>query len=330
MAVWTTSDKLNFIERLFGSGKLAHNGRDIAVRCPICDPNDRSKKKLAIRVEDDFVHCWVCGFKARSLVTLIRKFGTQSLMDEYRDRFMPADATSSRCTFINVEKDRQSEIKLPDDFKLLVMSSDADPDVKAVKRYCNDRGLTRADLWFFKVGVSNEPRWRRRVIVPSFDASGALNYFVARAIDQNRRPKYDNPDVDRVPIIFNEINVDWTKRVVLCEGAFDAFKCGDNAIPMLGSDLNEQSALFNTIVAHSTPVALALDADMWNTKTPRLASKLMEYDVHVVIVDTRKFVDPGSASKEEFGQALENAKESTWSSSFFNKLERASKTSMKL
>ncbi len=329
MAVWTTSDKLNFIERLLGTGKLAHNGRDIAVRCPICDPSDRSKKKLAITVEADFVHCWVCGFKARSLVTLIKKFGTQSLMSEYRDKFLPADA-NVRCTFISLEKDRSGEIKLPDDFKLLAVASDADPDVKAVKRYCNNRGLTRDDLWFFKIGVSNEPRWRRRVIVPSFDASGALNYFVARAIDPARHHKYDNPDVDRVPIIFNEINIDWTKRVVLCEGAFDSFKCGENAIPMLGSDLNEQSALFNAIVAHSTPVALALDADMWSTKTPRLASKLMEYDVNVVIVDTRKFIDPGSASKQEFNQALENAKESTWSSSFFNKLERASKTSMKL
>lgn len=330
MAVWTTSDKLNFIERLFGAGKLAHNGRDIAVRCPICAPLDRSKKKLAIRVEDDLVHCWVCGFRARSLVTLIKKYGTQQLMNEYRNRFMPVDPGSTRCVFISVDEEAQRAVKLPDDFKLLALASDVDPDVRAVKRYCSSRGLTRDDLWFFKIGVSNEPRWRRRVIVPSFNASGEINYFVARAVDDSRRPKYDNPDVDRVPIIFNEINVDWSKRVVLCEGAFDSFKCGENAVPMLGSDLNEQSALFNAIVAHSTPVVLALDGDMWNTKTPRLASKLMEYDVDVKVVDTREFGDPGSVSKERFRKALDVAKEFTWTTSFFNRLERASKTSMKV
>lgn len=327
--VWTTSDKLNFIERLFGSGKLAHNGRDIAVRCPICDPKDRSKKKLAIRVSDDFVHCWVCGFKARSLATLIRKHGTQALMDEYRDRFMPADPYSTRCVHITVEEVPRA-IRLPDDFQLLTLSSGSDPDTKAVKRYCAGRGLTEDDLWYFKVGTSNDFRWKRRAIVPSFNAEGTLNYFVARAIDDNRRPKYDNPDVDRVPIIFNELNVDWKKRVVLCEGAFDAFKCGDNAVPMMGSDLNEQSALFNAIVANGTSVAMALDADMWNTKTPRLAAKLAEYDIDVSIVDTRGFGDPGSVSKQRFQHALEDAKPFTWLGSFLSRLDRASKTSTRL
>lgn len=327
--VWTTSDKLSFIERTFGSGKLAHNGRDVAVRCPICDPKDRSKKKLAIRVDDDFVHCWVCGFKARSLVSLIRRFGTQALMDEYRERFMPDDPWKPRCMHISVDETPR-ELALPADFKLLTMAGTSDPDVNAVRRYVASRGLTDDDMWFFKLGVSDEYRWRRRVIVPSFNARGELNYFVARAIDDKRRPKYDNPDVDRVPIIFNEINVDWKQRVVLCEGAFDSFKCGDNAIPMLGSDLNEQSALFNAIVAHSSPVALALDADMWHTKTPRLASKLAEYDVHVDVVDTRELGDPGGVSKQRFQEALQSAREFTWLGSFLNRLDLASKTTSRI
>ncbi len=329
--VWTTSDKVDFIQRVFGSGKLAHNGRDVAVRCPICDPKDKTKKKLAIRVSDDFTHCWVCGFKSRTLAPLIRKYGTQSLMLEYRERFMPEDpyASGSRCRFIGIEEEVRA-VRLPTDFKLLVLASDVDPDVRATRRYLTSRGLTEDDLWFYKIGVSNEFRWRRRAIVPSFNASGALNFFVARAIDKDRKPKYDNPDVDRVPIIFNELNVDWTKRVVLCEGAFDAFKCGDNAVPMLGSDLNEQSALFNSIVAHGTPVAIALDGDMWDTKTPRLASKLAEYDIHVDIVDTRRLGDPGSVNKEEFKRALENATEFTWLGSFLTKLNRASRTKMRV
>ena len=177
-------------------------------------------------------------------------------MSEYRERFISDTEISRRCIFISQDKQESRGISLPKDFKLLAMSTASnDPDVKAVKRYCQARGLSQDDLWFFKIGTSDENRWRRRVIVPSFDVHGQLNYFVARAIDENRRPKYDNPDVDRVPIIFNEINVDWSKRVILCEGAFDAFKCGENAIPMLGSDLNEQSALFNAIVAHATPVS---------------------------------------------------------------------------
>ena len=35
----------------------------------------------------------------------------------------------------------------------------------------------------------------------------------------------------------------------------------------------EDGALFNSIIAHNTPVALAMDADMRATKMPRLAKK---------------------------------------------------------
>lgn len=309
---------------------MSRTGKNIDVWCPLCAPSDRSKKKLSIRLDDDANHCWTCDWKARSLVALIKRFGTREQLTDYRDRFMPADKRQSlRCVWID-DASKPDPLVLPKDFRLLVHASTSDPDVKAALRYVESRGIKERDLWHYKLGVSDDSRWRRRIIVPSFDADGKLNYFVGRAIDKQRKPKYDNPDNDKLSIIFNEMNVDWTQRLVLCEGAFDMTKCGDNAVPLLGSSLNEQSLLFNQIIVHNTPIALALDADMLETRVPSIASKLAEYDITVSIVDVRPFSDPGSMSKKQFQEKLQASHVYSWHDTFNSKLSRATRTLLTL
>lgn len=327
--VTTLSDHIRFIERIFGVGGLSRNSRNFDVRCPICDPKDVTKKKLSILLPEHRLHCWTCGYRAHTLAPLIRKYGTTEQLNEYRDKFMTVEErerSRNSCIAINLE---QKKLELPKDFKLLVTARN-EPDARAAWRYALERGLTDRDMWYFKLGISDEMRWSRRIIVPSFDGQGKLNYFVARAIDKFKRPKYDNPDQDKTPVIFNEINIDWTQRLVICEGVFDLFKCGENAVPLLGSDLNEQSALFSSILVNNTPVAIALDGDMWETKTLKAAKKLADYDVDVVLVDTRQFVDPGSASREQFKEALDAAKQLDWASTFLTRLGRVSRTTLAL
>ena len=308
------TDKINFYESIFGRGRISGNGKNFDVRCPICAPSDPSKKKLAIRTDDDANHCWVCGWKARSLAPLLRKFGSQEHLDAYK--------RLTGVTLVTAEVQKQQKIELPKDFQLLTLANYEDPDVKAAWRYVYSRGLLDRDAWYFKFGVSDEPRWKRRVIMPSFDSNGDLNYFAARAIDKDRKPKYDNPDVDKNPIVFNEINIDWTKRLVLCEGPFDLVKCPENSTALLGSDLDERHEILNKILLNNTPVALALDGDKWSKKTPKIVKKLQEYNVDVVVVDVRPWGDPGSMSKAEFEEALQVAKPLYWEDRFLTKLDK--------
>lgn len=328
MATVTLTEKISFYEKVFGPGRLARNCRNFDVRCPICAPKDPSKKKLAILVEDDKCHCWVCGYKAFTLAPLIRKYGSHELLAEYRDRFMPASDCGSRCVQVWLGEEKEPEkLKLPKDFRLIVTASPRDPDILAIKRYLMlDRKLSEDDLWYYKIGYSNQSKWLRRAIIPSFDKSGELNHYVGRAVDKRRKPKYETPEGDRHQVIFNELHVDWSRQVILCEGVFDLIKCGDNAVPLLGSDLNEESALFNAIIAHNTPVALALDADMRLKKTPRIAQRLMDYNVDVVIVPVQ--TDPGDMSKKEFREALKAAQPFDWHQAFFDRLTHASRISL--
>ena len=324
----TLTERVKFYESVFGSGRMARNCKNFDVKCPICAPKDPNKKKLAIHVDDDRCHCWVCGYKAYTLAPLIRKYGSREQLVEYRDRFMPESAQNGRCVqvWLDGSDAAPEKLRLPKDFRLLATAAVRDPDVLAIRKYLISRRVSARDLWYFKLGYSNEPVWQRRVIMPSFDSTGELNLYVGREIDKFRKPKYEMPEGDRKHVIFNEINVDWTRRVVLCEGAFDLMKCGDNAVPMLGSDLNEEGALFNAIVAHGTPIALAMDADMRTTKMPRVAQKLADYDIDVIVVSVP--TDPGDMSKQEFAAALKAAQPYDWHQTFLDRLEFASKVAL--
>ena len=77
------TDKISFIESVFGKGDLSRDSSNFAVRCPLCDPRDANKKKLLIRLEDYANHCWSCPWKARSLLFLVKKFGRQSDVQRY-------------------------------------------------------------------------------------------------------------------------------------------------------------------------------------------------------------------------------------------------------
>lgn len=322
--VVSLTDKVKFYESIFGRGRISSNGINFDVRCPICAPTDPTKKKLAIRTTDDANHCWTCGWKARSLAPLLRKYGSQEQLVTYRE------FTGDNPRPLVVEAETQQKIQLPKDFRLLALANDMDPDVKAAWRYVYSRGLTDKDAWYFKFGVSDESRWKRRVIMPSFDADGNLNYFAARAIDKDKKPKYDNPEVDKNPIVFNEINIDWTKRLVLCEGPFDLVKCPENSTALLGSDLDERHEIFNKILLYNTPVALALDGDMWHKKMPKIVKKIQEYNIDVVVVDVRPWGDPGSMSKSEFEKALSEAQPFEWNDMFSDRLKKAMEISFRL
>lgn len=321
MAIRSVSDSIAFFESIFGKGRISSNGINFDVRCPICAPTDPTKKKLSIRTDTSANHCWVCGWKARSIIPLIKKFGSENHVFAFKEIF---GITDKDAQLITGELEQKQKVKLPEDFTLLTLANEMDPDVKACWRYLYSRGLSDRDAWYFKLGISNELRWKRRVIMPSFNENGELNYFVARAIDKDKKPKYDNPDVDKNPIVFNEINVDWSKRLTLVEGAFDLVKCPENSTALLGSDLDERHEIFNKILLNETPIALSLDGDMWDKKTPKVVKKLEEYNIDVIVVDVRPWGDPGSMSKSDFNDALKEAKRLTWNDNFARKLRNAS------
>jgi hypothetical protein len=102
--------------------------------------------------------------------------------------------------------------------------------------------------------------------------------------------------------------MDWDEPVVLVEGVFDAIVAGDNAIPILGSTLREDSKLFQAIAIHDTPVYVALDADA-EKKSRWIINSLMKYDLEIKKLNIGSYEDIGSMSKAVFKQKIEAAEE---------------------
>lgn len=311
----SSTEKLKFIRSVFGEYSLSRNERDAAVRCPSCAPV-RGKRKLSIRIDDDFYHCWVCGIKGRNLVPLLKKFGTPDSLGYYKKNFLGADTTAE-------EEDIVRSARLPEDFQLLYIAlrGFANPDFKACLNYLLDRGLTERDIWYYKLGVSCRPGFMRRVIFPSFDEEGKLNFVVSRSIDKHVIPKYLNCNVDRNEIIFNELFLNWSKPLTVVEGPFDLLKAGDNAVPLLGSGLSDSSKLFQKIIENRSDVYLSLDADA-KKKTDRIAKKLSSYGCSVSIVPLGNYSDVGEMSNSQFQEQKRQARPWTTWGHVLDKIDR--------
>ena len=295
----TYTSKLKFIRRALGEVIVARDGVNVAATCPSCKSKS-SKKKFSINVDSWNCHCWVCGIKGRDLYRILFNHVSHESAREFRERF----SSDSKEIKIQVEEDKK--IELPSGFTPLCLETKSrDPDIRDCISYLKMRGLSTRDLWYFKLGSSTSGRFRRRIIIPSFDYEGELNYFSARAIDDVSK-KYINSRARKTEIIFNEINISWNKEITLTEGPFDLFMCNQNSTCLLGSELRERSLLFKRIVANKSPVLLALDKDM-SGKSIKLANLLSEYCCSVRILNLGKFNDVGEMSRKEFQAAKENA-----------------------
>jgi len=154
-----------------------------------------------------------------------------------------------------------------------------------------------------KIGYCSSGEYGGRVIIPSFNLNGRVNYFVGRSYTGNWR-KYLSPSVGR-DIVFNELYVDWNEDLIIVEGVFDAV-VAENAIPILGSSLSVGSELFKKIVENDAATYIALDADA-EKKAMALISQLLKYDVELYKVDITPYSDVGEMSKKEFVERKNNA-----------------------
>ena len=87
--------------------------------------------------------------------------------------------------------------------------------------------------------------YKHKVIVPSYDEYGMLNYFVGRSFYDSSF-KHKNPNVSKDVVGF-EMFINWDLPIVICEGVFDAMAIRMNSIPLFGK--SPQSELQKKIIS---------------------------------------------------------------------------------
>lgn len=305
-----------FIEKVFGDYKLSKHGLDIEVSCPVCAEKGENpeKKKLSIRLDTWWAHCWKCNYKNKTVFFLIKQYHPDFL-DEYVSQFY--GGVVPYFSEDEFETKEEAPVELPTGFTLLAEQFDSPKTILGmdVKKYLVSRGATLKDIWYFKYGFSlTDKNSKLRVIIPSYDSNGKLNYFTSRTIISSntfRGKKYNDASTKKTKIVFNEINIDWTKELTIVEGPFDLLKCNDNATCLLGSALEKESRLFQKIVENETPVLLALDNDA-KEKQLNMAKDLTAYGIDVRLYDVPKQLnDVGQMTKESFINGIPKSRQYT-------------------
>ena len=241
--------------------------------------------------------CWICDQRGKNLYRIIRRFGTFSQQEKWKE--LSGDKQDLG-EFDNLFKEeifevaKEEIIELPMGFQTLTRLSGSKSQLRAFK-YLTSRGLQKKDILKWKIGYTTEYPYEDRIIIPSFNDNGELNYFIARSFSDNPY-RYKNPKVSR-NIIFNELYLDFERELVLVEGVFDAIKA-ENAVPILGSTIRETSKLFRKIVKYDTPVLLALDSDA-HKKSQAIKKLLLKYGIEVRQIQYRDDRDLGEMTHSE-------------------------------
>ena len=209
------------------------------------------KPKLQINIVSQKWHCWVSNQGGHSIYSLFKKINADSrYFTELKDLvFIPSkseDKTESKII-----------VSLPREFlPLWVMNKSLYRN--QAKSFLHKRGITDVDIKKYKIGFCDSGLYEGRIIIPSYDDKGILNYFVGRSF-VGEKMKYKNPNVSRDIVPFDWY-IAWSKPIVLCEGVFDAISIRSNAIPML-SKKPSRSLLHKIFKENVKIIYIALDDD---------------------------------------------------------------------
>jgi len=232
----------------------------ISFDCPVCaeekglDDGD-GKGNLEINYIRHVYKCWACS----------ETYGTHGplgkLLDGYATKQQKKVYNLIKPDEFKQEEKKRNKLRLPEGF---ITFKDSNPrfipHIEAY-RYLQSRGITDEMIERYKIGYTVTGDFAYRIIIPSYDLEGNLNYFVGRAW-VSKKMKYKNPaSVPKDEIIFNEHLIDWDKDIYLVEGAFDSFFL-DNPLVMLGKKMSKLilETLYNKANGN---IVICVDGDAW-------------------------------------------------------------------
>ena len=269
---------LQLLESVLGKGKST-SGNNIAFFSPFVS---HYKPKLEIDIEtnsngENPWHCWISDKKGRSIASLFKQL---NLPKERFEQLQKVLDSAKYKSFQSV-KERTVTLQLPAEYKPLWIQKNT-PDFKNAIHYLKMRGITIFDIIKYRIGYSESGEYAGKIIIPSYDSEGQLNYFVTRAFYKADSQKHKNPKVSK-DIIGFDLTINWSQPIVLCEGAFDAIAVKRNAIPLFGKII--QPTLQKKIIQERVrDIYLCLDADALKNAID-IAQKFMAEGLNVYFIE---------------------------------------------
>jgi|TARA_R110000751_G_scaffold131843_1_gene234185 hypothetical protein len=286
---------LQLVETIIGKGSKKTDA-NYAFYCPFCN---HRKQKLEINLEtteqgENFWHCWTCDSKGKTLISFFRRLKVGQNKFEKLNKLLGNTFTTKKVTtYIDQE--------LPKEYEPLWIQKDHPEWLNAISYLIRDRKLTREDILKYRIGYCANGLYARKIIIPSYDENGELNFFTGRSY-YDEDYKHKNPKWSKDVVGFG-LFVNWKLPIVLCEGPMDAITIKRNAIPLFGKIVLDKIKL-QIVEQKVKQVYIALDSDAL-----KKALEMVEYfmnhgiQVHLVNMDDK---DPNEMGFENITKLIKN------------------------
>ena len=290
-------DVISVLTRALGSRyKKAKQGQEVIYNCPFCH---HYKPKLQISLISQKWHCWVCDKKGRSLYTLFKLIrAPRALIDEVRE-YKPK--------YIKIIDEVNKSLYLPKEFKSFIFDRSKSVYYDKAAKFLKDRGVDSTEIARYGIGYCTDGPYAERVIVPSYDKNGILNYFTARSFTGSNY-KYKNPPVSKDVIGF-EFFINWNEPIILCEGPFDALSIKRNAIPLFGKTIPKE-LLKKIYTKNVKKIYIVLDEDA-RKDSIKLVDRLMKDGIKAYFVQLQD-KDPNELGFNKVWDVIHSTNQATF------------------
>lgn len=278
-----------------------------------CPKHEHRKKKLSINVLKNKFQCWVCGYSGH-----VKKLLTENA--KHKDKVRYLKTLGIKQDLIEVDN---SNVELPNEYKFILSSSNTPSHESANRFVFQQLNISKKQALQNKIGFCEEGPYHGRIVFPSFDRAGKLNYFTTRRFDGGDYKKYLNCEKSKSSIIFNELFIDWRKPIILVEGVksyIKHFSIG-NVVPLLGSVMHDNSKIFQEIILNDCKsVYVCLDPDA-KSKALNICQSLASNGIKSYYVSCPK--QPDEMSTKDFSECIEKSKIKTSIDIFIDKIMMA-------
>jgi len=271
---------LQLLESVLGKGKST-SGNNIAFFSPF---TSHYKPKLEIDINttsegQNAWHCWISDKKGRSINSLFKQMNLGKQYFEQLSRIIQ----SAKYKTFDTDTTPVETISLPEEY-IPLWKPKMTPDFRNAMSYLKRRGVTIFDILKYRIGYCERGAYNGKIVIPSYDCTGQLNYFVSRAFYNADKYKHKNPKVSK-DIIGFDLTINWAEPIILCEGAFDAIAIKRNAIPLFGKIIQPQ--LQKKLIENRVKdIYICLDADAIRNALS-IAEKFMGEGLNVYFIELK-------------------------------------------
>ena len=298
---------VTLLEKVLMKSYQMKNGEH-AFHCPFCNHH---KKKLQVNCETQKWHCWVCNKGGYKIGILLRKINApKNIISEVLKILGDYQGVSKE-----KEEVTKYDVSLPQCYKPLWKKSD-DPLYKNAIHYLKQRNIGSLDILRYSIGFCSSNGYSNRIIIPSYDSDGKLNYFMARDMFPNSKFKYKNPPMSKDTVGF-ELFINWKEPIVLCEGVFDAIAIRHNAIPLFGK-FPSKTLVMRLVEKKVKKIYVALDEDA-KQDAIKLSKFLMDYGINTYLLEMDG-KDPSELGFKQFWDIVKETKQTKFSDIIKGKL----------